>query len=324
MFKNKDIKHKLDLINKKLEAAGNSENKGVKYLMENIDLSKGKRIRGLLVLLTAQLNGEKDTDTAADTAAAMELLHHATLIHDDILDNSEKRRGEKSLFKMAGYQMSVLGGDYLFANAASLLIKQQNLKLYTVMFDGIKQICEGEIEEVYNENNPLISPKQYFDIIRSKTASLIRVSVQAGAVLAGISGKNFTLLSDFGTEAGMAFQIKDDILDITSDETKLGKPVGSDIKEGKATLPLIMAMQNAGKGIETAAICRVFENGKAAENTKNIIEFIQKYRGIEAAEEAAAIHIKAAKKNLRGVSVKNADALKRLEEMAVYMFDRKN
>ncbi len=324
MLKDKDIKKKLELINKKIESVGKGASKGVKHLMGKIDLSGGKRIRGLLVLLTAELNGEKNSEKAVDIAAGMELLHHATLIHDDIVDNAEKRRGEETLNKMAGYQISVLGGDFLLANAANFILKQQDIKIFNVMFEAISKVCEGEIEEVYNKNNPSITPEQYYQIIQSKTASLIRVSVQAGAVVAGISGKNYDTLSEFGTEAGMAFQIKDDILDITSDEPTLGKTAGSDIREGKATLPLIMAMQNAGRGIETAAICRVFENGKAAENTKNIIEFIKKYKGLEAAEEEAAVRIKAAKKHLKAVKDLNADALTRLGEMAGYIIDRKN
>jgi geranylgeranyl pyrophosphate synthase len=322
MIKDKIIKKKLDLINKRILLVGKSNSKGVTELLKNVELGTGKRVRGLLVLLTAECNSNKAQAKAVDLAAAAELLHHATLIHDDIVDSSDRRRGESTLYRKLGYEISVLAGDYLMSVSAKILLKQEDIKLYNILFDSLNCVCEGEVEEVYNKFNASLKEDEYFDIIGKKTAALIKASVLAGAYVGGIKGKQAELLGKFGYDIGMAFQIKDDILDITADPKTLGKPAGSDTKEGKATLPLILALKAAGNSYEKAAICKVFEDKKTAENSYNIIQFIKKFEGILSAQEVAEKYVKSAKKCLREVKVKYPERLKTLERIADNIVDR--
>ncbi|MCX8093498.1 MAG: polyprenyl synthetase family protein [Candidatus Goldbacteria bacterium] len=315
MFDDSDIKKKLTLLKKNIYYIKKNKSKSIKYIFKNFKLLSGKNIRGLLVLITAEGLSGKINMPVINTAIAIELLHHATLIHDDIIDNSYKRRGELALNRKIGYELSVLTGDYLFSYVNRLILKQNIYLLYKIFSDAVKDICEGEIEEIYNKNNPFLKESEYFQIIKKKTASLIRASVLCGSVLAkNTIDKN---LSDYGLYTGIAFQIKDDILDISSDSEKLGKPVGSDIKEGKATLPFILALKNAIS--EEKKIMRKLFLRK---NIKKLIFFIKKNNGIIDSLNIARNYIYRAKELLNNIRFKSNKSKIQLERMADYIINR--
>jgi len=320
MINNKAIKNKVNLINRRLNRMRKAGPKSVRFLFKQMKLMSGKRIRGLLVLLTAEIN-TKPKQSAFNTAVAMELLHNATLIHDDIVDNSPKRRGGRTLNRKLGHEFSVLAGDYLFSGVTSIVFRENNRELLRLFTEAIRDVCEGEIEEVYNKNRAGLPEKHYLGIISKKTASLMQASVEAGAVLGGIKGAGLKSLKSFGRNMGMAFQIKDDILDITSSSKKLGKPAASDIKEGKVTLPLILALKKAGKN-SRKKIQRVLNSRNDTEKVKQAAAIIRRFGGIALAEQKAAEYLVKAKAALKRVKAKNKAKKRMLEELAEYAINR--
>jgi geranylgeranyl pyrophosphate synthase len=316
MLENSVIKSRLNLINKRLGFIKKARQKSIKFIFKNIRLMSGKRVRGLLVLLTAEAVCGKISQGAINTAAAIELLHHATLIHDDIVDNSKKRRGDETLNKKLGYEFSVLTGDYLLSRVNSIIFGQNDREIFRIITECVMEICEGEIEEIYNRGNSGLGEKQYLEIIRKKTAALIKASVEAGAVSGGMK-KGIKDLSEFGAYMGMAFQIKDDILDMTASAEKLGKPAGSDIKEGKATLPYILALRNSTNGAKDRMRV-LFEKGKA----KELIKIVREAGGISDAEEKALAYIYRAKSALRRAKLKYPAKKEIMEKLADYVIER--
>jgi len=322
MIKSKNIRKKIGLINNRLRLVKNTRLKSVKSILSGSGMLSGKRVRGLLVLLTAETKMRINT-RILNTAAAIELLHHATLIHDDIIDDSASRRGGRTLNRSLGRELSVLAGDYLFSRVVSLMTGGGRRALFSLFAETVKDICEGEIEEVYNRFNPGISEKHYYAIIRKKTASLIEASVKAGAIEAGIYGAKRRHLADFGRNIGMAFQIKDDILDVVSSEGRLGKPAGRDIDEGKITLPLILAL-NAAESKEKAAVKKLFAGGKKRSSSKKITEFIRQKQGGTLALREAERFVKKAEESLDRALKNSGPAKKGLIETAYYIIKRKN
>jgi geranylgeranyl pyrophosphate synthase len=316
MLDDKTIQNRLNLINKRLSFIREVRQKSIKFLFKNIRPLGGKRIRGLFVLITAEAACGRVTEPALNTAAAIELLHHATLIHDDIVDGAKKRRGAATLNRRLGYEFSVLAGDYLLSRVNSMIFGQQNRGLLRIFAEVVREICEGEIEEIFNKGNAELGEKQYLEIIRKKTASLIRASVEAGAVTGGIKGR-VKELAEFGTYAGMAFQIKDDILDMTSSVKNMGKPVGGDIKEGKATLPFILALRNSSNGAKER-MKALFRRGRV----KELIKAVKNAGGMEDAEEKAAAYIYRAKKALRRAKLKYGAKKGLMEKIADYVIER--
>ncbi|MBP7792768.1 MAG: polyprenyl synthetase family protein [Candidatus Goldbacteria bacterium] len=315
MLNDVNIKRKLDLLKKSVSFVKKTNNKSIKYIFKNFKLLSGKNIRGLLVLTTTEALSGKINMSAINAAVAIELLHQATLIHDDIIDNSYKRRGDPTLNKKIGYELSVLTGDYLFSYVNRLVVNQKLPILLKIFSETVKDICEGAIDEVYNKNNTSMSEKQYFDIINKKTASLIKMSVLCGSI---ISGNNFNgCLSDYGRYVGIAFQIKDDILDMSSTSKRLGKPAGSDIKEGKITLPFIFALKNADKK-EKKEMIELFNKRKI----KPLIKLIKKNNGIDDAFAIAQDYVKKAKERLNKVNFKHLKNKTQLEKIADYAINR--
>ncbi len=315
MFDDADIKKKLGLIKKGLLFIKKIKQKSIKYIFKNFKLLSGKSIRGLLVLTVAEAFSGKINLSAVNTAIAIELLHQATLIHDDIIDNSYKRRGELTLNKRIGYELSVLTGDYLFSYVNRIILARNLPELFNMISITVKDICEGEIDEIYNKNNTSLKETEYFNIIKKKTASLIRASVLCGLIVAGKGYNNF--LSNYGLYSGIAFQIKDDVLDMSSNSKKLGKTAGSDIKEGKVTLPFILAYKNAD-AVEKKLIIKYFKQKKV----KSLIDLIKKNNGIDEALLIAKKYIQMAKNQLNKIKFINEKNKLQLEKIADYILNR--
>lgn len=202
----------------------------------------GKRLRPALVLLAAKFN-TFDIDVLLPYASGVELLHTATLVHDDLIDHSAVRRGRPTLNSLLGSDTTVLVGDYLFARSAVFATEPQNVRAGSLFAKALETLCRGELSQVFRSAEDNHSEAYYFGKIESKTASLFRLAAQGGAVLSKATEAQEASLAAYGLGLGMAFQIVDDILDIAGDEASLGKPVGSDLRQGTVTLPIIYLLQ---------------------------------------------------------------------------------
>ena len=215
----------------------------IKEIASYLILSGGKRLRPLLTACTFHLiNRKKDNSkNYIGLAAAVEFIHAATLLHDDVIDESKKRRGSLSANEVWGNKTSVLVGDFLFSRAFQLMTKYGNLEILKILSDTSVVISEGEVLELINDKDLTINEDIYFKVINGKTASLFSAACQVGGISANGSLKEIEAIQSFGTNFGMAFQLIDDAIDYSSSDEKLGKNIGDDFKEGKITLPIILA-----------------------------------------------------------------------------------
>jgi len=232
-----------DLIIKRLSSDVPLVEKIAQYIIE----SGGKRLRPLLVLLSSQAIGYKGDDHLK-LAAVIEFLHTATLLHDDVVDTSDLRRGRSTANARWGNAPSVLVGDFLYARAFEMMVELQSLRIMSVLSRATAVIAEGEVMQLTNVKNPDLSESQYMEVIHNKTAMLFEAASHTGALLAGASNDQEIALRDYGKHLGLAFQLVDDVLDYRGDAEAMGKNVGDDLAEGKITLPLIYAME---KGVES-------------------------------------------------------------------------
>ena len=225
--------------------------------------SGGKRLRPLLTLGAARMCGYQGTDHCR-LAAAVEFIHTATLLHDDVVDESDLRRGNPTANSVWGNQASVLVGDFLFSRSFQLMVGAGSLEVLEILSDASATIAAGEVLQLTTAGEPDTSVDAYMDVINGKTAALFAAAAQVGAVVAGRSSKEALALKTFGTELGIAFQLVDDRLDYDADQAKLGKSVGDDFREGKVTLPVIIAYQN-GDPNEQAFWQRTIGGGEASD-----------------------------------------------------------
>jgi octaprenyl-diphosphate synthase len=226
-----------DLIIKRLASDVPLVEKIAQYIIE----SGGKRLRPLLVLLSSRAVGYKEDDHLK-LAAVIEFLHTATLLHDDVVDTSDLRRGRSTANARWGNAPSVLVGDFLYARAFEMMVELQNLRIMDVLSHATAVIAEGEVLQLMNVKNPDVSEEKYMEVIHNKTAMLFEAASHTGALLAGASAEQETALRDYGKHLGLAFQLVDDLLDYQGNADEMGKNVGDDLAEGKPTLPLIYAM----------------------------------------------------------------------------------
>lgn len=207
--------------------------------------SGGKRLRPALVILSARLF-RWDPEPVTNLAAAVEMLHTATLIHDDTIDGATVRRGQRTLNATWSRSATILAGDYLFARAAALAADTSSTRVASIFAHTLMTICQGELRQMLSLFDWRGSRDDYYERIYAKTASLFAAACEGGAVLAGAPEAGVDTLRDYGRSLGMAFQIVDDILDFTGDEGRLGKPVGSDLRQGIATLPVYHYLHSGG------------------------------------------------------------------------------
>ncbi|GAA3941717.1 polyprenyl synthetase family protein [Litoribacillus peritrichatus] len=221
--------------------------------------SGGKRMRPLLALLSANALGYQG-DKHIKLATVIEFLHTATLLHDDVVDSSDMRRGKTTANAKWGNEPSVLVGDFLYSRAFQILVETENLSVMRVLSNATCVIAEGEVLQLMNVKNPNVSEAQYMDVIYGKTAKLFEASTECGALLSTNNTNHIKASADYGLNLGLGFQIMDDILDYEGDATTMGKNVGDDLAEGKPTLPLIQAMK-AGSETEAKLIRQAIRKG---------------------------------------------------------------
>jgi len=242
---NEDLGEINGVILKKLESNVPLIHEIASYLI----LSGGKRLRPLLTSCSYGLFNKKEKNglNHIGLAAAVEFIHAATLLHDDVIDESKKRRGNLSVNEVWGNKTSVLVGDFLFSRAFQLMAKYGNNAVLKLLSNTSVIISEGEMLELSNDKDPTINEDLYYDVINGKTASLFSAACQVGGMSAQGSDKEVESLKSFGTNFGMSFQLIDDAIDYSSSNTALGKNIGDDFKEGKVTLPIILAYLRSNK-----------------------------------------------------------------------------
>ncbi len=234
-----DDRHAVDReITRRLQSDVALINKLAGYIIH----SGGKRLRPLIVLLASRACGYQGTDHVA-LAAIVEFIHTATLLHDDVVDSSELRRGQSTANVVWGNEASVLVGDFLYSRAFEMMVDVRDMRVMEILSKATNTIAEGEVMQLLNCREPDISEEHYLYVIRSKTAKLFEAAAQLGAVISGSDTAIEQALAAYGMHLGTAFQLIDDVLDYSSDSKALGKNIGDDLAEGKPTLPLIHALR---------------------------------------------------------------------------------
>lgn len=251
----------------------------IKEIANYIIKSGGKRIRPILVTLSSKLCGYSG-DKHIPYSAIVEFIHTATLLHDDVVDNAKTRRGASTANTIWGNEASVLVGDFLYAKSFELMGDEDNLEIVKIMAHTTKLLSEGEILELVKTADTDTKEEDYFEIIGNKTAVLFSVACEIGAILGNVKNELRVSLKNFGYNLGMAFQLTDDMLDYTSYDEVLGKKVGTDLKEGKITLPLIHAIKSATEKEKAVIQNIVDKNRVTARDFEKVYKIIEKYDGL--------------------------------------------
>ena len=244
-----------DLIRRRLQSDVVLINQLGHYIIN----SGGKRLRPLLVLLSAQACGYRGTHHHA-LAAIVEFIHTATLLHDDVVDASELRRGRETANAVWGNEASVLVGDFLYSRAFEMMVEVDSMRVMQILAEATNTIAEGEVLQLLNCHEPDTTEQQYLEVILRKTAKLFEAAAQLGAVLSGSDAQTEAAMAAYGVHLGTAFQLIDDALDYSGDEATIGKQLGDDLAEGKPTLPLIHVMRN-GSESEVEVVRRAISEG---------------------------------------------------------------
>ncbi|MBW1685184.1 MAG: polyprenyl synthetase family protein [Deltaproteobacteria bacterium] len=267
--------------------------------------SGGKRIRPVLVLLCSELCGYSGP-RCVQVAAAVELLHTATLLHDDVVDLSALRRGRPSVNAIWGNRRAVLGGDFFYARASSMIVEDGNLDILWIFADTIRSMAEGELLQLEHSFDATVTEAHYFSVIERKSAVLLSAACEAGAILGGVTRGERRKLAEFGREAGLAFQLRDDALDYEAGQDVLGKRPHTDIREGKVTLPLLLALKRCTPA-EREAVSEVLKNAaRVSELAPEVVaealaageldlspalELVDRYRGVTDTVRRAEQHM---------------------------------
>ena len=245
----------------------------------------GKRMRPLLTVLTARALNYRGQDHAM-VAAIIEFIHTATLLHDDVVDESSMRRGRETANAMFGNSASVLVGDFLYTRSFQMMVKLNNMRIMEILSDATNIVAEGEVLQLMNCNDPDTTEDSYMEVIYCKTAKLFEAATRLAAVIAGKDEKTEAAMTDYGKHLGTAFQLVDDIMDYTADAKEMGKNVGDDLAEGKPTLPLIYAMEN-GTQAQKQLIRDAIEHNNGMDNLEEILTAMQETGALSYAQKKA-------------------------------------
>jgi geranylgeranyl pyrophosphate synthase len=282
--------------------------------------SGGKRLRPTVALLAFKASGGGDPAQIIELAAAFELIHSATLIHDDINDGGGMRRGKVSAYVKYGVQNALVTGDFLYVKGFAIGGKSPP-EIVDLTADVCAMLAEGEIAQKKHSGDVSLTDAQYLDIIRRKTALPIGASAQTGAMLAGASPRIVSDMADYGVNLGIAFQIVDDVLDVTGDPSVLGKPVGSDIREGNVTLPTIHALNN-GSSVNREELMRIIRRkNKNEDHVRKAMDIIRRSGAVEKALADAESFSKKAKDSLHRIPSDNRYKAE-MEKLADFVIER--
>ena len=245
----------------------------------------GKRLRPMLVLLFSRALGFEGPERF-EMAATVEFIHTATLLHDDVVDESSLRRGRQTANAMFGNAASVLVGDFLYSRAFQMMVDANSMRVMQVLSDATNVIAEGEVLQLMNMHDASLDEEGYLRVIRSKTAKLFEASARLGAILAGSDASTEAACADYGQALGTAFQVIDDVLDYDGNAIEMGKNLGDDLREGKATLPLILAMQR-GSATQSKTVREAIESGSVDKLTE-IVSIVRETGALDGTRAAAA------------------------------------
>jgi len=311
------VQEQIKLVEERIRAQANDNHPDLRAALEHLLSSGGKRVRPTVVLLVGNMLGGEE-DKLITVGAAIELLHTATLVHDDLIDGSLLRRGMPTLNARWSPAATVLTGDFLFARAARLAAEADHLPLMKHFSQTLATIVEGELTQLFTSRG-LINRKNYYRRIYAKTASLFEMSALAGALLSAVDEETIEALRVFGYETGMAFQIVDDILDFTGDQTAVGKPLGSDLLQGLVTLP---AIYYAEANPDDPDVVLLSEGGWGnQERMERLVNSIRESEAIQKSMQEAEEFIKRALEKL--VPLHSSTEKSALENLAKYIVDRR-
>ncbi|TFE00411.1 heptaprenyl diphosphate synthase component II [Jeotgalibacillus sp. R-1-5s-1] len=310
------LKSDIEVIEEELNQAIDSDTSLLKDASLHLLEAGGKRIRPVFVLLSAKI-GNYDIHKVKNVAVALELIHMASLVHDDVIDNSDMRRGRKTIQAEWDNQVAMYTGDYMFARALNYMTSLRDPEAHKILSNAIVELCLGEIAQIEDKYRFDQNLRDYFRRIKRKTALLIAVSCQLGAVAGETDKESQKRLFWFGYYVGMAYQITDDILDFTSTEEELGKPAGGDLLQGNITLPVFFAMED---DILRRKVLRVHEETSPNE-MKELIELIKTSDAITQSAEVSQRYLKKALKQLDGLPASRAK--KSLRDIALFIGKRK-
>ena len=280
------MKSELDLMNKILVDRLDSNVDLISQMSQYIINSGGKRIRPLLLLICAKAT-EYDGDYHYSMAVVIELIHTATLLHDDVVDQSETRRGQETANELWGNAPSVLVGDFLYSRAFEIMVEPNSMEIMRILSKATNQISEGEVLQLLNIKNANITQAEYFKVIERKTACLFKAACQIAGILSSADQKVINAMGSFGIHLGNAFQIIDDTLDYESDSNIIGKEIGDDLSEGKVTLPMIYALEKTKKA-ENKILKDAIKNADAS-HIDQIVEILLNVDAFQYSRDIAKI-----------------------------------
>ncbi|RSL33465.1 heptaprenyl diphosphate synthase component II [Salibacterium salarium] len=312
------LKSDIEKIEKELENAVQAKHPILQEASLHLLQAGGKRIRPVFVLLSAKF-GTYDIERIKQIAVALELIHMASLVHDDVIDNADLRRGKSTIKAQWDNRVAMYTGDYIFAKAIERTAYFQNEDIHKIISGAMNEMCLGEIEQIRDQYNWHQNLKTYLRRIKRKTALLIAVSCQLGAVSAGASAKDQSRLYHYGYNVGMSYQIIDDILDFTGSEKELGKPAGDDLLQGNITLPALYAMCHNAEDKKFISDMLKKEN-KTEVDMAPLLDIVKQSGGIEYSKELSKKYLNRAFQSLDGLS--DISAKKSLLDIAKYIGSR--
>lgn len=291
----------------------------INQIADHIISAGGKRLRPMLVALAGRATGAATT-VHHQLAAIIEFIHTSTLLHDDVVDESDLRRGRSTANALWGNAPSVLVGDFLYSRSFQLMVELDRMDVMRILADTTNRIAEGEVLQLLHVHNPDTDEAAYLRVIERKTAVLFAAGTQLGALASHVDAATQQRLHDYGMNLGYAFQIADDVLDYTADATDLGKNLGDDLAEGKATLPLIHAIRHSSR--EVAERLRVIVQKGDASAMPEVLAAIRATGGLEYSQQRARAYAEAAERALDGLP--ENDALAALRGLARYAIERRH
>ena len=311
------VKSDVSYIERELEKSIDPDSRELYQSSTHLMKAGGKRIRPVFVLLAGKM-GEYDVKQLAHVAVPLELIHMATLVHDDVVDDAHKRRGRETVRTKWDNKTAMYTGNYVLAKALTIITKLPNPQIHRIMSNAILEMCKGEVAQVRDLHNWDQGLRNYLRRIKRKTALLIAISCQLGAVASNASTDIVRRMYQFGYNVGMAFQITDDILDFTGTEKQLGKPAGSDLRQGNVTLP---ALYSANAGTTRSTFQDWIRNGEIHSRTEDAITLIHQGEGLAYSQKLAERYLARAKAAL--VDLPDSSAKKSMLQIADYIGGRK-
>lgn len=314
------ISYELSLVEAEFEQQAGSNIQVINYLGDYLRVSGGKRVRpALLILAACAVGSDARQENVIRMASVMEMLHTATLVHDDIIDNADVRRSRASVNARFGNQSAVLMGDWLYMTAFETSLRERSLEILDILTRLTRKMTEGELIQLTTIGRSDISENEYFDILQRKTAYLFSACCEIGAILGGAAPDKQKALRDYGMNLGTAFQLADDLLDFTSEGDSLGKAAGADLLEGKLTLPLILLVKKDEKArIELEKIMR--DGGYEEVSRASLLEKMEACGALEETRGYAYKYAESARKNLDVLP--KTEYLVALEDIPAYMIER--